>query len=310
MPDPQVAARAQSLTQANARWQPRVTPLTTCPTTSCAAGSASSSTRPRSPPPWRRARRLRRIGGAVLRPCRRLAQPNARNHITPVKDQGGCGSCGSVLLPVLVEAMASMEHGAPLDLSEADLHVCSSHGANCGGWWPDQALGQIRSRGIPHEAAFPDAIAFEGPGGTPVCHTAPDRNARAVKITSFGPLVSAAERKHHLTTVGPCSAVLHVFNDFFFYGSGINQHVSGIEAGLHCVEVIGYSEADRCWICKNSWGPGWGDGGFFRIAYGECGIDGEFPFTSVPARCCPRITTGPAGCRSARRLPASSALHR
>jgi C1A family cysteine protease len=28
-----------------------------------------------------------------------------------------------------------------------------------------------------------------------------------------------------------------------------------------------------CWIARNSWGTGWGDSGYFRIAYGECGIE-------------------------------------
>lgn len=72
--------------------------------------------------------------------------------------------------------------------------------------------------------------------------------------------------------------MLRVFTDFFFHGSGIYHHVSGKGEGLPCVEVIGHAEADRCWICKNSWGAGWGDAGFFRIGDGVCGIDGEFPF--------------------------------
>jgi hypothetical protein len=32
--------------------------------------------------------------------------------------------------------MVLVKTGATVDLSEADLHFCSSHGANCGGWWP------------------------------------------------------------------------------------------------------------------------------------------------------------------------------
>ena len=197
------------------------------------------------------------------------------NHVTKVKDQKSCGSCVSFCTVATVESMASIEHGQQLDLSEADLHFCSAHGANCGGWWPGNAYNVLKTRGVPDDACFPYASAFDG-SGKPSCKTSPDRDARAVKITESTTLVSAVDRKNWLTNVGPCCAVMYVFNDFFAYGGGVYHHVSGELAGLHCVEVIGYSEAEKCWICKNSWGTEWGDGGFFKIAYGEAGIDNEF----------------------------------
>jgi hypothetical protein len=171
--------------------------------------------------------------------------------------------------------MASIEHRQLLNLSEADLHFCSTHGASCSGWWPGDALGQVQQRGVPDEAAFPYPAGLPG---TAVCHTVADRNARAVKIAQFGAIAGVAQRKEHLTNVGPCSAVIEVFSDFFSYASGIYSHVSGVSEGFHCVLVIGYSETDHCWICKNSWGTGWGDAGYFRIAYGQCGIDSTYPF--------------------------------
>jgi C1A family cysteine protease len=45
--------------------------------------------------------------------------------------------------------------------------------------------------------------------------------------------------------------------------------------------VVGYNDARKFWIVKNSWGTGWGEGGYFRIAYGQVGLDGEFPFYYV-----------------------------
>jgi len=39
------------------------------------------------------------------------------------------------------------------------------------------------------------------------------------------------------------------------------------------VVLIGYDDGQGCWIARNSWGAGWGDSGYFRIAYGECGIE-------------------------------------
>jgi len=213
------------------------------------------------------------------------------NHVTAVRDQKRCGSCVSFCTTAAVESMASIEKGQLLDLSEADLHFCSSHGASCGGWWPDQAYGEIKNRGVVPESLYPYMNAFDNPPvpdpGNPTvwkahCTQVPNRTAVAVKITSSGTVVSMVDRKNYLTNVGPCSAVMHVFDDFYSYGTGVYHHVTGNDVGLHCVEVIGYSEAEQCWICKNSWGSGWGGaGGFFKIGYGEAGIDTEFPFWTV-----------------------------
>jgi hypothetical protein len=203
------------------------------------------------------------------------------NHVTPVKDQGYCGSCVSFGTTATVESIASIEKGQLLDLSEADLHFCSSHGENCDGWWPQQAIDQVKTRGIPDEACFPYATAFDPPGPTPKCIIGPNRDLRAVKITYSDTLALMTDRKNYLSTVGPCCAIFQVFDDFYYYAGGVYHHVSGGYVGGHCVEVIGYSESEQCWICKNSWGVGWGMGGFFKIAYGEAGIDTDYPFYTV-----------------------------
>jgi len=198
------------------------------------------------------------------------------NHVTPVKNQGGCGSCVSFCTVAVTESMASIEKGQLLDLSEADQHFCSSHGANCGGWWHPEAFNQIKSRGVCDDAGFPYPSAFPNNdiwSSPPTCRLAPNRNSRITKITNVISLTSATQIKNHLTNVGPVAAVFEVYSDFYNYRTGVYKHVTGGLEGLHCVAVIGYSEAEQCWICKNSWGPGWGDRGFFRIGYGQCKID-------------------------------------
>ena len=209
------------------------------------------------------------------------------NHITPVTDQGGCGSCVSFSCSALVEATAHINLGVWLNLSEADSHFCSSHGANCGGWWPDQCLDQIIARGVCDEACFPYATAFPGNNiwaspPNPQCKKAPDRDQRAVKITARGMFPDPVSIKNYLSSTGPLSGCFSVFTDFFSYGGGVYHHVSGVLEGGHCVLVIGYSEAEQCWICKNSWGPTWGVGGFFKIAYDDFKFNGSlFPFYSA-----------------------------
>ena len=200
--------------------------------------------------------------------------------VSPVKDQGTCGSCVSHATVGLMESMALIEKGILLDLSEADLHFCSSHGANCNGWFPPGALESVRTRGVTDEAHFPYASAFVG--GAPQCILAPDRPKHVFSITSWTMALFDPYRKDSLTHNGPMAACLDVYDDFFAYGGGVYQHISGPKMGSHCVLVVGYSQSQNCWICKNSWGVGWGEAGFFRIAYGQCAIDGPFtPFYSA-----------------------------
>src|SRR6516164_8153199 len=54
---------------------------------------------------------------------------------------------------------------------------------------------------------------------------------------------------------GPCplTTCFSVYADFYSYHSGIYHHVSGALEGGHCVCCIGYDDARRYWICKNSW---------------------------------------------------------
>lgn len=203
------------------------------------------------------------------------------NHVTSVKDQQRCGACVSFACTAVVESMASIEHNQLLDLSEADSHFNSSHGPSCGGWNADACFDQIENRGVLSDAALRYAAAFDNPPQVdpatnlwrPYARPTPDRPATQVSVGSHGLVTDIAARKQYLSQVGPCAASFDVYDDFFSYSTGVYHHVSGTLQGGHCVEVIGYSEAERCWIAKNSWGTGWGMSGYFKIAYGDCNFD-------------------------------------
>jgi hypothetical protein len=62
---------------------------------------------------------------------------------------------------------------------------------------------------------------------------------------------------------------MDVYYDFFSYRSGIYSYATGTYQGGHAILLIGYDDVNQCFICKNSWGAGWGEGGYFRIAYSE-----------------------------------------
>jgi C1A family cysteine protease len=200
--------------------------------------------------------------------------------VTLVKDQGTCGSCVSFGTIGAMEAMAMIECNVTLDLSEADLHFCSSHGENCNGWYPSQAISSVKDRGVTDEAHFTYASAFSG--GAPHCLLSTGRAQHVYKFTSSRWIIFDAYRKDYITHFGPMIGCMTVYDDFFSYGGGVYRHVTGPRAGGHCILIVGYSQSQKCWICKNSWGTDWGENGFFKIAYGECGIDGLLsPFFGV-----------------------------
>jgi C1A family cysteine protease len=60
-----------------------------------------------------------------------------------------------------------------------------------------------------------------------------------------------------------------VYEDFKHYKSGVYSYVSGKKLGGHAILLVGYDDKEQCFIVKNSWGPDWGENGFFRIAYSE-----------------------------------------
>ena len=51
--------------------------------------------------------------------------------------------------------------------------------------------------------------------------------------------------------------------------------------GNHCVLIVGYDDVNQCFIVKNSWGTGWGEAGYFRIAYSECSGTSNFGMYTI-----------------------------
>jgi C1A family cysteine protease len=201
----------------------------------------------------------------------------AGDYVTPVRDQKSCGSCVAFGTLAAFESAIRIHDKNPakaVDLSEADLFYChaeAEHGRHCsgpsGGWWPDAALACCQNPGVVDEPCFPYT-----PGDQP-CKKCTDWKKRLTKIAKWQKITSTTAMKQWLATRGPLITCFSVYADFYSYHSGIYHHVSGALEGGHCVCCVGYDDAKRYWICKNSWNTTWGDHGFFNIAYGQVGID-------------------------------------
>jgi cathepsin B len=74
---------------------------------------------------------------------------------------------------------------------------------------------------------------------------------------------------------GPVETAFTVYSDFEDYDSGIYHHTTGSYAGGHAVKIVGWGEEAgvQYWKVANSWNPYWGEKGYFRIRFGEGGID-------------------------------------
>jgi C1A family cysteine protease len=195
------------------------------------------------------------------------------NYVTPIKNQLNCGSCVAFGTCATVETTAAFLRGQPglqLNLSEQQLFFVHgpATGASCSnGWWPEHAYAAMQNLGV----TFEDYMPYNPAGGGALNPDWPNRKAQ---ITGSSTLTNnVAAMKQHLQSYGSVSACLIVYQDFFSYGGGVYKHVSGGQAGGHCVSLVGFDDNQGCWIAKNSWGTGWGEAGFFRIGYGECAIE-------------------------------------
>jgi C1A family cysteine protease len=203
-----------------------------------------------------------------------LRNVGGQNYITPIKDQGGCGSCvafGTVAAIEGTQRFAARNPALNVDYSEAQLFYCHARnlGRTCAnGWWVDPAMDAVKNTGLADEACYP--YVANDQNCTNLCA---DWQSRKITLSGWHRVTAPADMKEWLWTRGPMAACLTVYDDFFSYRSGIYSHVTGSQAGGHCVCIVGYNDTEKYWVGKNSWGTGWGENGFFRIAYGQVGID-------------------------------------
>ena len=209
-------------------------------------------------------------------------QPNT---LTPVKNQGSCGSCWAFA------AVAAMEHayakfkGVKLDLSEQEVISCGvSCGGNdcgsCGGGWSHPSLDYMKCKGITNEVIFPYTATNAS------CKVTP----KLAYASTWGQLYpgrfpTVDEIKSFVSTFGSVVTYMKAgLNTFLGYGGGVyNGYPSNSNNELdHAVTIVGWCNSMNAWVIKNSWGEGWGPyGGYAYVGYNQCNI-GKYVYWVFP----------------------------
>jgi len=191
---------------------------------------------------------------------------------TPIRNQGGCGSCWAFATVGPLECLIKIKDGITVDLSEQWLVSCNSNGWDCGGGWWAHDYHEFRtdpcdSTGAVYEAEFP-YTATNGTCNCPYQHPYLIDNWAYIGNSYSVPSVDAI--KQAIVTYGPVAVGISVNAAFQAYSGGI---FNGCENGElnHGVVLVGWDDAlgsGGVWIVRNSWGTGWGDGGYGYFPYG------------------------------------------
>lgn len=205
---------------------------------------------------------------------------NKGNFVTKPKNQKNCGSCWAFSMTGGLESYSLLRLNKPgydLDLSEQVMLSCSGAGSCNGGRLTATFL---QRTGLPLDSAYPYVSA----NGSCATAAAGWQNS-TYKIGAWGSVSqSLTSMKTALVKYGPLPTAMMVYEDFMHYKSGVYSYTTGKKLGGHAVLLVGYNDEGQYFIVKNSWDTGWGEGGFFRIAYSEMESDVNFGLSTIAYR--------------------------
>jgi len=191
--------------------------------------------------------------------------------VTPVLDQGSCGSCWDFSAVAAFEGSYLLRNGTRIDASEQQILSCSKAGT-CGGGWPYLVFEYLIANGTAMAASYP-YTATDSPCNTPVA--LPYRAVAWGYVDSNGGIPSVQALKNALCLHGPLSITVYVDTLFQAYAGGVFKDIPSATSPdiNHAITLIGWDDSKQAWLIKNSWGTGWGETGGYGTSRGYMWID-------------------------------------
>lgn len=185
--------------------------------------------------------------------------------VTPIKDQGNCGSCWAFSAVGALESLAMLSAGI-LSPDYSEQFVVSYNLANkgCNGGYMSRVarflerVGTISEDCLPYRAndrKFPRPCA--------------EWRDEVAGIETWSWVTQSVDDLKAAIYENPISAAFDIYEDFMYYTGGVYEYVSGEYLGGHAIIIVGWDDIEQCFIVKNSWDTDWGESGYFRIAYSQ-----------------------------------------
>jgi len=185
--------------------------------------------------------------------------------LTPIKDQGNCGSCYAFSTTATLQDVMSLRGLGQISLSEQYLLSCNKEGFSCdGGFFLHDMHKALPMGGVP-EKDFP-YVARQVSCKAGLSHP--------YHLTSWAYIPSKDENtapsidaiKSAIYEYGPISAGVGANNAFMDYRSGVFNQCDNTEPN-HAINLVGWDDDGQYFIMRNSWSAQWGDQGFMKIKY-------------------------------------------
>ena len=206
----------------------------------------------------------------------------ALGYVTPVRDQGGCGSCWIFAATADLESTLAIRESNLPDISEQELGDCSIWRTDAGYNWCNggdelMTTNHFTIYGASEESCHP----YRGtPGSCSDCPILKNVNNWRM-ITGANGESQIEVIKRAILDYGPVYSTIYANNVFYAYKSGVYEDWSP-ENPNHAIQIIGWddtlshSHGRGAWLIKNSWGREWGSSGPYPgcawVAYGSANL--------------------------------------